>query len=234
VGVEGAESTGVRATEIFHALGFQADVAQEDDATAANGIGFAIRPVNDVSPEGVGLTLEEGQALVESVDCRVIADQVHACTMCCRHRPHRRRARHFRDARVNYVQTIAGFCRFRGRHLAACSCQMQRRSGGRARSMSTCWRPGRIGIGRARDADLWLRSARSLGERRGYGHDAGSTVLRLLQPVDLVRIGRRDLHVSFVQQSLRLHHQDAGEDAPVRRCWKQADIYEHGDHVPHQ
>jgi hypothetical protein len=43
--------------------------------------------MNDVQPEEVGMTLEKGRALVRAIERRMIADQIHAYTRCCRECP---------------------------------------------------------------------------------------------------------------------------------------------------
>jgi len=102
------------------------ELVREDGATEAYDLGSITRSVNDVRPEEVGLTLEEARTLVRSVECRMIADQVHAYTLCCRRCPDCGRVQQFKDVRTKCVQTIHGSYRFRGRRITACPCQVQR------------------------------------------------------------------------------------------------------------
>ena len=53
----------------------------DDGKTQVSEIGSILRSSSDLQPEEVGLTLEEGRLLLREIECRLIADQVHAYTM---------------------------------------------------------------------------------------------------------------------------------------------------------
>jgi hypothetical protein len=51
-------------------------------------VGTITRPIDDLSPEQIGLTLEEGQQILRRVQVEMISSQVHAFALCrrCAHR----------------------------------------------------------------------------------------------------------------------------------------------------
>ena len=49
-----------------------------EEAVHAHELGSISRSMHDVQPEEVGLTLEEGRVLVQAIECKMIADQIHA------------------------------------------------------------------------------------------------------------------------------------------------------------
>jgi hypothetical protein len=102
------------------------ELVREDGATEAYDLGSITRSMNDVRPEEVGLTLEEARTLVRCIECRMIADQIHAYTFCCRDYPDCGRVQQFKDVRTKCVQTIHESYRFRGRRITACPCLAQR------------------------------------------------------------------------------------------------------------
>jgi hypothetical protein len=63
------------------------ELTADDGATHAHELGSISRSMHHVQPDEVGLTLEEGRVLVQAIECRMIADQIHACTLCCRKCP---------------------------------------------------------------------------------------------------------------------------------------------------
>jgi hypothetical protein len=101
------------------------ELARDDGATDAYELGSITRSTYDLRPEEVGLTLEEGRQLVQGIECRMIADQIHAYTLCCRRCPECGRLQHFKDVRTKCVKTIHGSYRFRGRRISACPCQVK-------------------------------------------------------------------------------------------------------------
>src|SRR5271168_1420621 len=45
-------------------------------------IGTITRPIADLSPEQIGLTLEEGQQLLRRIQVQIIGSQAHAYALC--------------------------------------------------------------------------------------------------------------------------------------------------------
>jgi hypothetical protein len=99
------------------------ELVREDGITATRELATIIRPMVDLRPEEIGLTLEEGRALVQAVERTMIADQIHAYTLCCRAFPGCGSLQHYKDTRTKCVQTVHGAYRFRGRRIRSCPCQ---------------------------------------------------------------------------------------------------------------
>jgi hypothetical protein len=85
-------------------------------------IGSITRPIADLCPEQVGLTLEEGQLLLRRIQMQIIGSQAHAYALCRRSCAHCGERRRIKDIRTKCVQTIFGAFRFRGRRYRACGC----------------------------------------------------------------------------------------------------------------
>jgi hypothetical protein len=85
-------------------------------------LGTIIRPIADLSPEQIGLTLEEGQQLLRRVQVEMIRSQAHAYTLCRRRCEECGRPKRIKDTRTKCVQTVFGAFRFRGRRYGACTC----------------------------------------------------------------------------------------------------------------
>src|ERR1700730_17198080 len=86
-------------------------------------IGTITRPITDLSPEQIGLTLEEGQQLLRRVQVQMIGSQAHAYALCRRPCVDRGRPKRIKDTRTKCVQTVFGAFRFRGRRYRACGCR---------------------------------------------------------------------------------------------------------------
>ena len=85
-------------------------------------IGTITRPIADLSPEQIGLTLEEGQQLLRRVQVEMISSQAHAYALCRRPCEDCGRPRRIKDTRTKCVQTVFGAFRFRGRRYRTCAC----------------------------------------------------------------------------------------------------------------
>ena len=88
-------------------------------------VGTITRPVVDVLPEQIGLSLEEGQQLLRGVQMAILADQSHRyelgrvrCSDCGRRQ-------RIKDTRCKCVQTAFGAFRLRGRRYWVCQCRAQ-------------------------------------------------------------------------------------------------------------
>jgi hypothetical protein len=101
------------------------ELVRDDGVTAIHQLATITRPIVDLRPEEIGLTMEEGRALVQDVERVMIADQVHAYTLCCRACPDCGRLQHYKDTRTKCVQTVHGAYRFRGRRIRSCPCQIK-------------------------------------------------------------------------------------------------------------
>jgi hypothetical protein len=86
-------------------------------------IGTITRPIADLSPEQLGLTLEEGQQLLRRVQVQMIGSQAHAYALCRRPCVDCGRPKRIKDTRTKCVQTVFGAFRFRGRRYRACGCR---------------------------------------------------------------------------------------------------------------
>src|ERR1700694_3030801 len=69
-------------------------------------IGTIIRPIADLSPEQIGLTLEEGQQLLRRIQVEIIASQAHAYALCRRACVDCGRPKRIKDIRTKCVQTV--------------------------------------------------------------------------------------------------------------------------------
>jgi hypothetical protein len=63
------------------------ELTTDDDKTQASEVGSILRSSSDLQPEEVGPTLEEGRLLLRDIECRLIADVVHAYTISWRRCP---------------------------------------------------------------------------------------------------------------------------------------------------
>jgi hypothetical protein len=78
-------------------------------------VGTITRPIADLSPEEIGLTLEEGQQLLRRVQVQIIGSQAHAYALCRRPCVYCGKPKRINDIRTKCVQTVFGAFRFRGR-----------------------------------------------------------------------------------------------------------------------
>jgi hypothetical protein len=86
-------------------------------------IGTISRPIADLSPAEIGLTLEEGQQLLRGVQVQIIGSQAHAYALCRRPCVYCGKPKRIKDIRTKCVQTVFGAFRFRGRRYRSCSCR---------------------------------------------------------------------------------------------------------------
>jgi hypothetical protein len=86
-------------------------------------IGTITRPIADLAPEQVGLTLEEGRQLLQRIQMEIIANQAHAYALCRQPCADCGRLRRIKDTRSKCVQTAFGAFRFRGRRYRSCNCR---------------------------------------------------------------------------------------------------------------
>ena len=86
-------------------------------------IGTVTRPIADLSPEEIGLTLEEGQQLLRQLQVQIIASQAHAYALCRRPCVYCGKPKRTKDVRTKCVQTVFGAFRFRGRRYKSCGCR---------------------------------------------------------------------------------------------------------------
>ena len=87
-------------------------------------MGTISRPIEDLLPEQVGLSLEEGRQLVQSIEKIMIANQVHAYTLSRQSCSTCGRLQHFKDVRIKCLQTVFGAYRFRNRRIRTCQCMI--------------------------------------------------------------------------------------------------------------
>ena len=92
--------------------------------TISHEIGSITRPIADLRPEEIGLTLTEGHELVRDIERRIISDQIHIYTLCFRRCAHCGDRQPFKDVRTKCVLTVFGAYRFRGRRIRLCRCQV--------------------------------------------------------------------------------------------------------------
>jgi hypothetical protein len=86
-------------------------------------IGTITRRIDDLCPEEIGLTLEEGQQLPRRVEVQIIGSQAHAYALCRRPCVHCGNPERIKDGRTKCVQTVFGAFRFRGRRYRSCGCR---------------------------------------------------------------------------------------------------------------
>jgi hypothetical protein len=86
-------------------------------------VGTITRPIDDLSPEQIGLTLEEGQQILRRVQVEMISSQVHAFALRRRTCDDCGLSKRIKDNRTKCVQTVFGAFRFRGRRYRACGCR---------------------------------------------------------------------------------------------------------------
>jgi hypothetical protein len=86
-------------------------------------IGTISRPIADLSPEQIGLTLDEGQEILRGIQAQIIGSQAHAYALCRRPCVHCRKPKRIKDIRTKCVQTVFGAFRFRGRRYRSCRCR---------------------------------------------------------------------------------------------------------------
>jgi hypothetical protein len=94
--------------------------------TISHPIGTITRPIADLRPEEIGLTLAEGHELIRDIERRMISDQIHIYTLCFRRCIHCGQRQPFKDVRTKCVLTVFGAYRFRGRRIRLCRCQVDR------------------------------------------------------------------------------------------------------------
>jgi hypothetical protein len=90
------------------------ELTTDDGKTQVSDVGSIVRSSSDLQPEEVGLTLEEGRLLIRDIECRLIADQVHAYTMSWRRCPHCGRQQHFKGVRTKWTYVGSSVMRSAG------------------------------------------------------------------------------------------------------------------------
>jgi hypothetical protein len=99
------------------------ELTPDGNAPITYEIGTISRPIADLAPEQIGLTLEEGQQILRRVQVQMISSQAHAYALCRQPCVDCGRPRRVKDTRTKCVQTISGAFRFRGRRYRACGCR---------------------------------------------------------------------------------------------------------------
>jgi hypothetical protein len=99
------------------------ELTPDGNAPITYEIGTITRPIADLAPEQIGLTLEEGQQLLRRLQVQMISSQAHAYALCRQPCVDCGRPRCVKDTRTKCVQTIFGAFRFRGRRYRACGCR---------------------------------------------------------------------------------------------------------------
>jgi hypothetical protein len=98
------------------------ELTPDDDSRITSEIGTITRPIGDLLPAQIGLTLEEGQQLLRRIQVEMISSQAHAYALCRHLCPDCGRPKRIKDTRTKCVQTVFGAFRFRGRRYRACGC----------------------------------------------------------------------------------------------------------------
>jgi hypothetical protein len=99
------------------------ELTQDGNPPITCDIGTITRPIADLSPEEIGLTLEEGQQLLRRIQDQIIGSQAHAYALCRRPSVFCGKPKRIKDIRTKCVQTAFGAFRFRGLRYRACSCR---------------------------------------------------------------------------------------------------------------
>src|ERR1700733_8293638 len=99
------------------------ELTPDGNAPITSDIGTINRPIADLSPEQIGLTLEEGQQLLRQVQVQIIGSQAHAYAVCRRPCVYCGEPKRTKDLRPKCVQTVFGAFRFRGRRYKSCTCR---------------------------------------------------------------------------------------------------------------
>ena len=89
-------------------------------------IGRLTRPIGNLKPEEIGLTLAEGRDVLRDIQRQVIGNQVHFYTLCFSHCVHCGKRQPFKDVRTKCLLTVFGAFRLRGRRIRMCRCQTER------------------------------------------------------------------------------------------------------------
>jgi hypothetical protein len=101
------------------------ELTPDDNPPISYEIGTITRPIADLAPEQIGMTLEEGQQLLRQVQVQIISSQAHAYALCRRHCARCGSSKRIKDVRTKCVQTVFGAFRFRGRRYRSCQCLAQ-------------------------------------------------------------------------------------------------------------
>src|ERR1035438_89021 len=92
------------------------------DGSAGRSREVGVLTREELRDENIGLTLEEGRRLLQSLEMAIIADQAAYYAECRRPCPNCERPQRMKDLRTKCVQTVFGRYRFRGRRFQACKC----------------------------------------------------------------------------------------------------------------
>jgi hypothetical protein len=85
---------------------FKLEFTPDGGETITHEIGTITRPIADLRPEEIGLTLAEGHEVVRDLERRMISDQIHAYTLCFRRCPHCGHRQAFKDC----ARSAFGLC----------------------------------------------------------------------------------------------------------------------------
>ena len=99
------------------------EVTLDGNGPSTRDVGTITRPIADLSPEQIGLTLEEGQQLLRRIQMAIIGNQVHGYELRRRLCNDCGRRQRIKDTRRKCVQTAFGAFRLRGRRYRVCQCQ---------------------------------------------------------------------------------------------------------------
>jgi hypothetical protein len=99
------------------------EVTLDGNGSSTHDVGTITRPIADLSPEQIGLTLEEGQQLLRRIQMAIIGNQVHGYELRRRLCNDCGRRQRIKDERRKCVQTAFGGFRLRGRRYRVCQCQ---------------------------------------------------------------------------------------------------------------
>jgi len=99
------------------------ELTPDDNEPITYDIGTITRPIVDLAPEQIGLTLEEGQQILRRIQVQITASQAHAYALCRRPCEYCRKPKLIKDVRTKCVQTVFGAFRFRGRRYRSCGCR---------------------------------------------------------------------------------------------------------------
>jgi hypothetical protein len=97
------------------------EVTLDGNGPTTQDVGTITRPIADLSPEQIGLTLEEGQQLLRCIQMAITGNQVHGYELRRRLCNDCGRRQRIKDTRRKCVQTTFGAFRLRGRRYRVCS-----------------------------------------------------------------------------------------------------------------
>ena len=96
----------------------------DGDKPIRRDLGTFSRPLADLMPEQIGLTLEEGRQLLQVVERAMIGNQIHAYTLYRQYCQSCGKRQHYKDVRTKCMQTVFGGYRLRSRRIRTCLCRL--------------------------------------------------------------------------------------------------------------